>query len=84
MKRGFRREDLSVYELVDWSGEEVKGTFYESDLQAVNVDPNKEYYVEKVLKRRKRKGKTELFVRWLHRPKKYDSWIVQKDLTQFS
>ena len=57
VKRRFRREGLPVYELVDWSGEEVKGTFYESELQAVNVDPDKEYYVEKVLKRRKRKGK---------------------------
>jgi len=83
VKRRFRRENLPVYELVDWSGEDVKGTFYEPELQAVRVDDDKLYSVDKVLKRRTRQKKRELLVRWLHWPKKYDSWIPEEDLRRY-
>ena len=72
-----------MYKIEDWSGEKVKGTFYEQELQSVNVDENKEYYVEKIIKRRTRNNRRELLVRWLHWPKKYDSWIPEKDLVNF-
>jgi len=83
IKRRFRREGLPVYGLEDWMGEDIKGTFYEPELQAVNVDDNTEYFVEKVLKKRKRNKKPEVLVRWLHWPKKYDSWIPETDLKLF-
>lgn len=83
VKRRFRRENLPVYELVDWSGEDVKGTFYEPELQAVNVKEDKLYSVEKVLKKRTRHKRRELLVRWLHWPKKYDSWIPEEDLHRY-
>ena len=82
--RRFRREGLPVYRLEDWTGEELTGTFYEQELQAVNVDESTEYYVEKVLRKRTRWGKREVLVRWLHWPKKYDSWIPEEDLRTFS
>ena len=31
-----RREGIPVYKLKDWNGEEIKGTFYQSELQKVN------------------------------------------------
>lgn len=83
VKRRFRLDELPVYQIEDWSGEDVKGTFYEPELQAVNVDENKEYYVEKVLKKRTRHKRREILVRWLHWPKKYDSWIPEVDLKQY-
>ena len=55
IKRRFRREGLSVYGLEDWMGEDIEGTFYEPELQAVKVDDNTEYFVEKVLKKKKKK-----------------------------
>ena len=33
----FRRKCVPVYTLVDWDGERVEGTFYNKELQAVNV-----------------------------------------------
>ena len=36
--------------------------------------------MEEVIKRRKRTGQKELFVKWLGWPKKFNSWINEKDL----
>ena len=71
----FRREGVPVYTILDWDGERVDGTFYEPELQPVTINPTTEYRVEKILKRRVRNKRKEVLVRWLHWPKKYDSWI---------
>ena len=80
----FKRDGLPVYRLRDWSGEDIRGSFYESELQAVNVDEMTEYRVEKVLKRRTVNKREEVLVRWLHWPSKYDSWIPETDLKQYA
>ncbi len=80
----FRREGIPVYKIKDWSGEDVSGSFYESELQDVNVDDDTEYHIEKVLKKRGRGDRREALVRWLHWPEKYDSWIPEKDVTGYS
>ena len=41
----FTPEGIPVYTLVDWDKERVEGTFYEPDLQAVNVDSATEYHI---------------------------------------
>ena len=48
----FRREGLPVYTILDWDGDRMEGSFYEPELQAVNVDLSMEYHIEKLLKRR--------------------------------
>ena len=48
----FRREGVPVYTILDWDGDSLEGTFYEPELQAVNVDTSTEYHIEKLLKRR--------------------------------
>lgn len=81
--RRFRREELPVYKIEDWSGENIKGTFYKQELQAVNVDDNTEFYIEKIWKKRIRRKRREVLVRWLHWPKKYDTWIQEADLKNY-
>ena len=76
----FARDGIPVYRLKDWNDEDIEGTFYEQELQSVRVDPDSLFKVEKVLKRRSRNGRREVLVRWLHWPKKYDSWIPASDL----
>ena len=76
----FRREGVPVYTILDWDGERVDGTFYEPELQPVTIDPTTEYRVEKILKRRVCNKRKEVLVRWLHWPKKYDSWIPEADV----
>ena len=71
----FRRQGIPLYKLKDFNGEEITGSFYAEELQKITFDPQKAWKVEKVLKTRKRKGKTESLVRWLHFPPKFDSWV---------
>ena len=80
----FRREGVPVYTILDWDGERVDGTFYEPELQPVTIDPTTEYRVEKILKRRIRNKRKEVLVRWLHWPKKYDSWIPEADVKDYN
>ena len=80
----FIPEAIPVYTLVDWDKERVKGTFYETELQAVNVDSATEYHIEKILKRRVRNRRKEVLVQWLQLPKKYDSWIPEADVKDYS
>ena len=80
----FRREGVPVYTILDWDGERVDGTFYEPELQPVTIDPTTEYRVEKILKRSERNKRKEVLVRWLHWPKKYDSWIPEADVKDYN
>jgi hypothetical protein len=64
---------------VDYDGDPVEGTFCSSELQKVQKSRDDVSNVEKVLKRRKRNGVTELFVKWLGIKKKFNSWIREKD-----
>ena len=80
----FRREGVPVYTILDWDGERVDGTFYEPELQPVTIDPTTEYRVEKILKRHVRNKRKEVLVRWLHWPKKYDSWIPEADVKDYN
>ena len=69
------KENIPVYKLKDWGNEEINGIFYESELQKITVDGEKSYKIEKVLSKRIRKGKKEIFVRWLGWASKFDSWV---------
>ncbi|XP_060557374.1 uncharacterized protein LOC132717822 [Ruditapes philippinarum] len=79
----FKRDDLPVYKVEDWDGEPIDGTFYQQELQAITVDENTEYHVEKILQKRTRKKQRQVLVRWLHWPKKYDSWIPEDDVKSY-
>ena len=67
-----RRHPIVTYRLSEWDGTPIKGTFYEPDVQKVQVSDDSLFRVEKVLKR---KGRNVL-VRWKGWPPKYDSWIA--------
>lgn len=65
------------YELSDSSGEPIKGTFYEEELQRVALPDT--YQIERIVRRRKR-GNTKYFlVKWLGYPESFNSWISEYD-----
>ena len=76
----YKRNGIPVYKLQDWSGEDIDGSFYQQELQVVDVNQDTLFKVEKVLRRRMRNGQREAFVKWLHWPKKYNSWIPATNL----
>ena len=58
-------------------GEEVKGSFYEKELQKAKQET---FRIEKVLKRDKKKL---ALVKWSRYPDKFNSWIKFGDLVDF-
>ncbi|XP_070570300.1 uncharacterized protein [Ptychodera flava] len=64
-----------LYKLKDFDEEELEGTFYEQELQKVVKKEDDVFRVEKILKTRKRKGKTEYLVKWYGWPSKFNSWV---------
>jgi hypothetical protein len=66
--------DPIIYNLKDYNGEEIKGSFYAEELQKAKYGDV--FLVEEVL--RERGGK--VLVKWLGWPKKYNEWVMKKDL----
>lgn len=75
-----KRDGIPVYYLDDYNGDEVKGTFYEAELQSVTIDKDDLFKVEKVLKSRGRGKNKESLVKWLNWPNKYNSWVKTSTL----
>jgi len=65
-----------TYSIKDLAGEEIKGRFYEQELQKVVKTEEDTYVVEKVLKSRKRNGQVEHFVKWRGYDSKFNSWTT--------
>ena len=74
----FARQVL-VYRLKDDDGEILDGTFYEAELQKV-IKEDDVYRVENVLRKRKRKGVAEYFVKWKGYSDKFNSWVAERDI----
>ena len=72
-----------VYKIEDVDGQPVKGTFYPEELQSVTYDFPEEFLVEKVVNTRKRKGITEVLVKWIGYPSRHNSWIPETDLSKY-
>ena len=83
VKTRYFRQNTPVYTLEDWHGEKISGTFYQPELQPVHVDENTTYKIEKVIRKRKRGGHTEVLIKWLHWPKKYNSWIPENEVQDY-
>ena len=67
-----------TYGLEDLMGEEVKGAYYEAELQKVPKElADQPAEVEKVIKTRKKNGQTESFVKFRGYPDKFNAWIVK-------
>ena len=82
IRRRFTRQNFPQYELEDIEGKGIVGNFYQMELQKVHYDPDASFKIEKVLKTRKRKGhEKESLIRWLHWPRKFDSWIPSSQVT---
>ena len=65
-----------TYVLKDFNDEEIEGTFYGREIQKVTKDKDSLFKVERVVRKRKRGGNVEYFVKWLGWPDKFNSWVV--------
>jgi hypothetical protein len=64
---------FEIFRIKDYAGNLVNQRFYPQELQKITENLHR---IEKVLKTRVRKGKTEYFVKWLNYPSTYNSWVT--------
>ncbi|CAH3160608.1 unnamed protein product [Porites lobata] len=74
---------VPVYKLKDDAGEILDGTFYEPELQEI-IKNDDVYRVKKILRKRKRKGIVEHFVKWKGYPDKFNSWIAESNISKLT
>ena len=75
IKRAYWRDGVPVYQLVDWNGEEIDGTFYQHEIEPAYPPKDDTYRIERVLKRRGRGAKAEALVKYYGWPKKFNTWL---------
>ena len=68
-----------TYQVADEKGDVLLGTFYRQELQIVPTTKDRAFWVEKVLKTRKRGKRKQLFVKWSGYPNSFNSWIWEDD-----
>lgn len=73
-------QGIPMYKLEDLKGEAIKGFFYNSELSAVDKDESSLFFIEKILKKRKRQGKLQYFVKWEGYPKSFNSWVDKESV----
>lgn len=68
----------------DFNQEAIEGDFYENDLQKVDKNEESLWMIEKIIQKRKRKGVTELLVKFESWQEKFNQWIKESDIVDFS
>ena len=74
------RGEPNVHELVHHEGEQIIGKFYEGELSAVEKKDDDVYRAEKILTRKKLKGKNVVLVKMLGYDAKHNSWIPESHI----
>jgi hypothetical protein len=74
------KQGIVMYRLKDLKNEEVKGLFYNSELQKVDKDENSLWFIERIIRRRKKKTKMEYLVKWQGFPDAFNSWVDANDV----
>ena len=78
------RQGQPIYKLVDWYNKPVRGTFYQKELQKVEISDDDMFKIEKVIKYKGRGNKKEALVRWLGWPKQLILGYLSQILTIMS
>ena len=78
------RGGIPIYRLKDYLNEDIKGTFYQSELQKVELRESDVFKVEKILKTKGRGRNKQYFVKWLHWPSKFNTWINAGNIQTFT
>ena len=60
--------------------EEIKGTFYDQELQKTSENT---FRIEKVLRWKKQNGKRQARVKWVGYDSSYNSWIPESEITNY-
>lgn len=76
-------QGIPKYEVKDFANDPIIDKFSNDELQKVIVDQDTRYDIEKIIRKRKTRGKTQVLVHWVGWPSKFDSWIDESQVKDF-
>ena len=77
-------QGIPKYEVKDFANDPILDKFSSNELQKVMVDQDTQYDIDKIIRKRKRKGKTQVLVHWVGWQSKFDSWIDEDQVKDFT
>ena len=80
IKKILKKSTPITYIIEDLLDEEISGKFYKEQLQKVDLPLT--FVIDKIHKRRTRKGKKEVLVSWRGYPAQFTQWIPQEDIQE--
>ena len=76
-------KSIVLYRIKDLMDEWQKGYFYKEQLTATEPPNDEDFFkVDKVIRQKKVRGKTQYLVSYLHYPSKFNSWVKEEDLIE--
>lgn len=69
-----------VYKIVDLSGADILGRFYDDELQRVITSSQRLYDINKIIKTKRRGKHKTYFVSWKNYGPEFNSWVKESDL----
>ena len=75
-----RRIPRPVYELQDLLGKHIDGQFYAEELSPVRITKKTTYAIDKILRKREKRGIIEYLVRWRGYGPAFDSWTKESSV----
>ena len=76
-------QGIPKYEVKDYHNDPIIDKFSTEELQKVIIDQDTHYDIDKILRKRKKRGKTQVLVHWVGWPSKFDSWIDEDQVKEF-
>ncbi len=78
------KQGIPMYKLKDLKDDQIKGLFYDAELQKVDKNEDSLWFIEKILKNRRRNKKLQYFVKWSGFPEAFNSWVDADEVKDMS
>lgn len=76
------KQGFALYKIIDLNNAPITGYVNEREMIPVNKTEESLWFIEKILKKRRVKGKLQYLIRWEGFPKSFDSWIDADQVKQ--
>lgn len=76
----FHLQGIPMYKVKDFNQEFIEGDIYENDLLKVDKEEDSLWLVEEIINKRKRKGLTEVLVKFESWSEKFNQWVKESDI----
>ena len=78
----FFKQGIPLYKINDLNNESIKGSVNENEIILVEKNEDTLWFIEKILKKRKLKGKTQYFVKWSNFSNANNSWVYADQIEE--